>query len=182
MHIEAVHAFCITKFVQTFTLCLFREGAAESKLAFFQGRPITFTQLNIHTWKLPSTTTGLFVLLSSSAGANGIRGLAQGPSEVEYWWGKQFLLLSPPTLILLVRGLNWRHSDHKLASLTIRPPLPKAKSCFFLMRAFAPEYLSEILAAPSYVWPCNAECGKFDLQSSSYAMLARHSPVFSITE
>ncbi len=62
--------------------------------------------------------------LSSSTGVIQVRGLAQGLSVVEYRWGKQFPSLLTTRLILLVRGLNQWPSSHKLAFLTIRPPLP----------------------------------------------------------
>ncbi len=110
--------YCIVSLYRTvtpllFNLYLFREGSTDS---LFQGHPE-------HTHSYTYTPGSCPVQpLSSSTGATGVRSLAQGPSEVEYGWGKQFPSLSPPTQILLVGDLNQWPAYRKLASPTIRPP------------------------------------------------------------
>lgn len=48
------------------------------------------------------------------------------------------------------------------------------RGCFCLIRACTPDYLLDIWTAPSYcTCPCNADKGKFNLQSMSNVMFAR---------
>ena len=77
---------------------------------------IIFTQLHIHTWKLPSKIT----VWSVGHRAVGFKGLAKGHlSSIE---GGTIAAFHFPNSVLSC----WRPSTHKTTLLTFRPPLPQA--------------------------------------------------------